>query len=196
MDQGVPLVSRPVLFKFDAKNCVMVVNPRWREIARRMFKDGEDYALEEKLERSSAQHKFYFVSIKNAFTNLNKETLDLLKTPNHLRQWALITTGWYDERQVGGLSLAQAKRMAVIVAALLRSNTDDDYVEIIVRRNRDESDRLDGTANLIVRTPKSQSRDAMDRETFKKSCEDVLDVLAGAINVTRRELEDSGKTTI
>lgn len=196
MDQGVPLVSRPVLFKFDAKNCVMVVNPRWREIARRMFKDGEDYALEEKLERSSAQHKFYFVSIKNAFTNLNKETLDLLKTPNHLRQWALIATGWYDERQVGGLSLAQAKRMAVTVAALLRSNTDDDYVEIIVRRNRDESDRLDGTANLIVRTPKSQSRDAMDRETFKKSCEDVLDVLAGAINVTRRELEDSGKTTI
>ena len=62
----------------------------------------------------------------------------------------------------------------------------DDYAEIKVIKH-------DGVWFLRIREAKSQSRASMGKEDFEKSKRDVLDVLAGTIDVTRKQLEDAGK---
>jgi hypothetical protein len=140
--------------------------------AARDFKPGEAYTLEVREDRSPHMHRHYFAAIAEAFANLDERVTNRLKTPEHLRKWALIETGHYDETITDCGSHEVALRMAAF------TRRKDDYSEIIVRGNL-----------LCERTAKSQSVRVMNKEDFKQSSRDVLDLLSDMINVNRTALE-------
>lgn len=184
------MVFRACLFRWNAADQTMRLEPRFARIAEAQFKDGETYPLEVKEQRSSQEHRHYFAVINNAFDNISdEETLSVLSTPNKLRQWALICSGWCDVTVFGPMPYRTALNCAQRAAENFRRY--DDYVEITVHRNRDDDGNLDGTANVVIKIAKSQSRVAMDKENFRASKRDVLDILAGQIHVKRKDLEKS-----
>lgn len=174
---------RTVLFKWDAREGVMRVAPRFGNVARAQFVDGEEYPLEVREQRSSKSHAFYFASVNAAWKNLRGQTAEILSTPNHLRGWALVQAGWHDQHIVEAPSKDDAMRMAVFARALAR---DEGYVEIKVIQH-------EGQWYVRSRTPKSQSRASMNKDEFQQSSRDVLDILSGTIEVTRKTLEREGR---
>ena len=149
--------------------------------AEKAFVPFETYNLEAREERSSAEHGHYFAAVAEAFDNLSEQNSERLRTPNHLRKWALIETGWFDEKVTDCGSQEIALRMAAFTRGL-EANHHQDYCEIIVR----------GPA-LVVRTAKSQSQKAMGKDVFRASKKDVLDLLADMVGVNRTLLERYAK---
>jgi len=174
---------RPVLATWDSKEGALRVLPRFRNVAGAQFSDGEEYPIEVREHRSSKSHAFFFTSVNAAWRNLRGETAEILSTPNHLRGWALVQSGWHDQHIVEAPSKDDAMKMAMFARALAR---DEGYVEIKVIKH-------DGQWFVRSRTPRSQSRASMNKEEFQKSSRDVLDVLSGAIEVTRKQLEREGR---
>jgi len=186
------MTFRPVLFTWDAKEEVMRLVPRFRRVAQGQFVDSEEYPLEVKEQRSSKDHAHFFASVGNAFDHItDAETLEILSTPNKLRQWALIQTGWCDVTIFGPLPKRAAIKSARMAATNFRAQ--DDYVEISMRPSHDEeTGEINGWA-VVIKNAKSQSRASMDKEAFRASKIAVLEVLSGHIEVKRRDLERSGK---
>lgn len=145
--------------------------------AEKQFMPFETYTLEVREERSSAEHNHYFAAVSDAFQNLSDEVTDRIRTANHLRKWALIATGWFNEKITDCGSHEVALRMAAFTR-VLESGHPGEYCEIIVR----------GPA-LVVRTAKSQSMREMNKEDFRKSKQDVLNLLSDMIGVNRTLLE-------
>ena len=140
--------------------------------AARQFKPGETRILEVREERSGAAHRHYFAAVSEAFQNLDERCTERLKTPDHLRKWALIETGFYDEVITDCGSHEVALRMAAFSRAI------DDYAEIRVRGNL-----------LSIRRAKSQKVTEMDKEHFKRSSDAVLDLLSDMLHVSRTVLK-------
>lgn len=188
---------RPILATWNDLDLTFKVAPRYGRVAREQFADGEEYPLEVVEHRSSTEHNHYFASVKNAWDNINDpETINLLGGPNGLRHWALIQTGWCHTTPIGPMSKAAAIKGAHGAAENFRlwadgstaSKHGGSYIEVVIRP-------VDGGWVVIVKTPMSQSRAAMKKEAFRHSKRDVLEVLAGQIQVKRRELEQSAKDT-
>ena len=189
------MTFRPVLATWNDADLSFKVVARFGRLARSQFSNGEDYPLEVVEHRSSAEHNHYFAAIKNAWDNVNdEETIRLLGGPNGLRHWALIQTGWCYTVPIGPMSKAAAIKGAHGAADNFRRWSDEmnsskqggSYVEVVIRP-------VDGGWVVIVKTPMSQSRAAMKKEPFRDSKKAVLELLAGQIQVKRRELEQSGK---
>lgn len=173
------MTGAPIKFVWNGE--AMVPARGYAARAEKQFVPFEAYTLEVREERSSAEHGHYFAAIADAYANLSDEVTDRLRTPDHLRKWALIETGWFDETVTDCATQEVALRMAAFTNTIERSNRQD-YCEIIVR----------GPA-LVVRVAKSQSRKAMDKESFRKSKNDVLDLLSDMVGVNRTLLERYAK---
>ncbi len=178
---------RPVVFVWNAREGVMRVAARFGNVARAQFRDGEEYPLYVREHRSSKSHAFFFASVKNAHDNLSAENTEILQTPEHLRKWALIVSGWYDETLVDAGEGKYGRRRAIQMAGFARKL--DDFAEIKVIKHGENW-------FLRVRVAKSQSLSSMDKEEFKKSSRDVLDVLSGTIEVRRADLEKIGRESV
>jgi|SRR6185369_4843478 len=140
--------------------------------AQRQFKMGNNYMLEVREPRSGAAHRHYFAAIGDAFPNLDDRCTERLKTPEHLRKWALIETGFYDEVITDCGSHEVALRMAAFSRAI------DDYAEIRVRGNL-----------LSIRRAKSQKVTEMDAAHFKASSDAVLELLSDMLHVSKTVLK-------
>jgi hypothetical protein len=152
--------------------CLFPARP---EAAERMFEINGRYHLETHFERSSARHRAYFASINEAWHNLPLSAQDELPSPEHLRKYALIKTGWRDERRL----VVGSEKEAVRVAAFIRPM--DSFAIVLPQAHQ-----------VLVWTARSQSYRAMNREDFNASMDDVLDYIAGLIGVSRVELEHEG----
>lgn len=161
-------MTDPLWWRFNG--AVMV--PMRPELAERQFRPDGRYLLEAHHERSYQRHKAYFASLHEAWSSL---AVDDFPTAEHLRKFALIRTGYYDERVLVCDTAAQAERVAAFVRPM------DEFAIVI----RDD--------NLIrVETAKSQSYKAMGRDAFNASMEDVLNYVANLIGVRREELDAQG----
>lgn len=152
--------------------------------AEKEFVPFETYDMEAVTPRSLKEHNHYMASVAEAFDNLDERLSERFRRPSHLRKWALIDTGWYDEQVTDCGSHEVALRMAAFTRTV-EGNHPDDYCEIIVR----------GPA-LVVRTAKSQKMNGvgrMSKEDFRASSKDVLDRLADMVGVNRTLLERYGK---
>jgi hypothetical protein len=147
--------------------------PQRPELAERQFVPDHKYLLEAHHERSHQRHKAYFASLHEAWSSLGS---DQWPTSEHLRKWALIKTGWRDERVFACDSSAQAERMAVWLRPF------DTFAVIAV----------DG---LLVRvwTAVSQSYKTMARDDFNQSMEDVLTEVAALLGVPTDILKAQGE---
>lgn len=162
-------MTDPLWFRWNG----VALLPARPELAERQFRPDGHYLMEAHHERSYQRHKAYFASLHEAWQSLRT---DEFATPEALRKWALIKTGWYDERTI----VCDSPEMAERVAAFIRPI--DEYHIISV----------DG---LVVRqwVAKSQSYKAMGRDAFNRSMEDVLDYVAGLVGVAAEELRAQGE---
>jgi hypothetical protein len=143
--------------------------------AAQFFLDGR-YLLEAHHERSHARHKAYFAAIASAWHSLPEETANRHPSPEHLRKYALIRTGWAQERTYVAGSAHEAQRIEAFIEPF------DSYA-IIAREGH------------VVRvwTARSQSYKAMGRDDFNRSMDDVLSFIADQIGVSRATLEEQGE---
>jgi hypothetical protein len=163
---------RPVLFKWD--DDVMIPEPRLLALCRRQFVVDQTYPLEVVQPRNMASHRGYFASLHEAWLNLAEEHTERFKTSEHLRAWALVTTGWCKETDYPCDSIEEA----MFVAKIIRARS---AYAIIGRKG-----------NVVkVFDPRSQAvygPDAMSAEDFKVSKQQVLDLVATMARTTRGEL--------
>lgn len=162
----------PIPFRWDGES--MTPRPGYARRADQCFVIGQDYVLAPVEERSLASHNHFFASIAEAWKNLPPEGAERFPTADHLRKYALIKTGFHEERSIVCGSKAEAPRVAAFLKPI------DDYAVITVR-----------DAVVTVYTAKSQSAKAMGKEAFQASKDAVLDFVAGLIGVTPDELQNA-----
>jgi hypothetical protein len=168
------MATAPLAYEWDGeafkplRHCV--------KMADKEFVIGEVYRLAIYEERSVSTHNHEFAWLKEAWQNLPEGIADLYPTPEHLRKRALIEAGIYDEDVIDAGSNAAALR----VASYLRGK--DDFSLVIVRG-----------PIVVVRTAKSQSRRAMNRQEFQASKSAIMEVVAHLVGVSPSSLERAGR---
>lgn len=151
--------------------------PRCQAECDRRYIVGRIYRLMEWEDRSPASHSHQFAWLHEAWANLPEDLRDLYPTAEHLRKRALIQAGFYDEEIIDTGSATAALRVGAFV------HKSDEFAVVILRGPL-----------VIVRSAKSQSHRSMDRATFQRSKDAVLEIVAGLIGVTPAELQaNTGK---
>jgi hypothetical protein len=154
----------PMIYEWDGH--AMVPLRRFDNLAAAHFTIGELYKLEQIEDRSRVSHNHFFAVLHEAWINLPEEMAERWPTEDHLRKWALIKTGYADQRQHVCSSHAQAVRTAAFIGPM-------DSFAIITVTN----------CVLTVWTAQSQSMKAMGKKEFQASKTAVLDYIAGLIDV-------------
>ena len=150
--------------------------PLQPDLAEAQFTPDGRYLLEVHHQRSYAQHRAYFASLKEAWRQLSPS--EEYPTEEHLRKKALIATGFRDERYFAAGNETVAQRMAAWLKPF------DEYAVIEVRG-----------AVVRVWTAQSQSYKAMGREKFQRSMDAVLNYAANLIECTKEQLLAAGELT-
>jgi hypothetical protein len=135
---------------------------------------GQRYVIECAEERSWKAHRRYFALVREAWLNLPEDKARQFPSPKALRKRALIKCGFRNTRSIVCGSKAEALRLSAFISE------GDPYAVILV----------DG-ATVISHTARSQRGRAMDRDTFKRSSEAVLELLAEMIGVEQGALESA-----
>lgn len=158
---------QPIKFRWDGE-AMAPLDPR---AADREYAIGETYPLVVYEGRSQASHDHFFAALHDAWLNLPEAATERFPTKDHLRKYALIKTGYRDERSLACSSKAEALRVAAFV------RPQDDFAVVIV------------SGSLVtVYTAKSQSKKAMGKAVFQQSKDAVLTYVAGLIGATPEQL--------
>lgn len=148
---------------------------RFRKWCDASFVVGQRYQLATIEERSEKAHRAYFATIREGWLNLPEDQAERFPTPETLRKFALIKSGFADQRQIVCHSAAEAQRVAAFVRPF------DEYAVVTARG-----------AVVTVYTAKSQSFRAMDKKDFAASQQAVREFIAALINVKPDKLERAG----
>lgn len=148
------------MIAFEWDGIAMIPLRKFQTLCDNEFVVGEKYTLEAKDMRSIASHNQYFAAIKEYWLNLPESISDNHVSPEHLRKFALIKCGYYDQTSIVVGTKADAGRVAAYIRAL------DDFAIVTVHE-----------CEVRRYTAKSQSRKAMGGKVFQKSKADVLDYL-------------------
>lgn len=151
-----------MLFRWDGD--AMAVEPRFRKAADAAYTVGEVYRLEVQEQRSLVSHNHYFATLNDIWLSLPEEYGDRIPSTEHMRKFALIRTGYRDERSIVCASKAEAARVAAFMKPM------DDFALIVVNE-----------ATVTVYTAKSQSHKAMGFKVFQQSKEAVLGYCQGLV---------------
>lgn len=155
-------VPPPLAFAWDGEAMI----PRAPRLADKAFVVGEVYRLVVHEERSLSSHNHEFAWLNEAWKNLPEDFAEQYPSAEHLRKRALIDAGFYDEQIVDAGSNAAAIRVASAFKAR------EEFSLVIVRG-----------ALVVIRTAKSQSRRAMDKQEFQRSKDAILETVANLIGV-------------
>jgi len=167
--------ATPVLMRWTDDEVLKPVGPHWESVAARQFTIGENYRIVPVIDRSEASHRHFFAALHESWLNLPETVAASFPSEDHLRKYALIKAGYANSREFVAGSKAEALRLA----AFMRSF--DEYAVVTVLG-----------AVVTVYTAKSQSAHAMDKETFQKSKQDCLDIVAAMIGVSSTDLAREG----
>lgn len=132
---------------------------------------GARYMVEPQEPRSEVSHRHFFASINDAWSNLPDAAAERFASPEALRKFALIASGFRDERSIAFASKADAERAAAFIKPL------DDFALVTVN-----------DAVVTVWTAQSQSTRAMGKDRFQESKTAVLDYIASLIGHTGESL--------
>lgn len=141
-------------------------------VAKTHFGEGEIVTLAVWEERSEATHRHEFAWLREAWMNLPDGLAEEYPSPEHLRKRALIATGWCHVRDYPCASKAEAERLR----ATLRRELDD--YTVVVRQ---------GDVVRVCRA-KSQARSKMAKDKFQQSKTDILNYVAGLLEVSPDQL--------
>ena len=144
--------------------------------ADRQYVVGESYTLAEEKQRSTATHNHEFAFVAEAWSNLPERYAGepWAKSPEHLRKYALIRTGFAHAQMYPCKFKAEARRLAAIIA-------DMNEFALVLTDGR----------TVTRYTAMSQSRKAMDAAEFQRSKTAILEYLAELIDVEPAALEQA-----
>lgn len=163
----------PIRFQWDGESMVPASQPMARRCDEQ-YVVGAHYMLEAVEERSGRSHRHYFASINEVWQNLPDEIAERFPTAEHLRKYALIRTGYRDERSITCSSKAEAQRVASYV------RPSDEFSVVTVHE-----------ATVTTYTAQSQNTRAMGKKRFQESKDKVLDYLSGLIGSTREDVQQN-----
>ncbi len=151
---------------------VFIPEDRLKAYCDDAFGEGEIVTFERAEEVSAASRGHYHACVSEAWKNLPEQD-ERFPTPDALRKWALIKGSYCTDMSVVCDSPEQAQTVA--------SFTGNAEGTIIVVRG-----------NVVKKyTAKSQSAASMGKDEFQRSKNDVLDIIAELIAVTRKRLEQN-----
>jgi hypothetical protein len=159
----------PLVWRWDGR--VMVPLLRFEREAERRYAVNETYRMEVQEMQSAVSRGHYFVVVEEAWKNLPEHVAERWPTKDHLRKWALIRAGYYEETSIVLATKAEAIRVAAAIRPL------DDYRLVTVR-----------DAVVTIYTAKSQSLKAMGKEQFQASKDAVIGVLSELLGVEADQL--------
>jgi len=156
-------------------NVLRPTTPFWARKAQKELVAGEVYHMEDRPERSSNSHRSYFARINEIWSSLPDHLADRFTSPDALRRYALIATGWHDSQSMPCPSQEAAQKFAAFIRPI------DAFALVTV---------TDCVVNVY--RAKSQSMKAMGKVDFQASKTAVLDFLSDLIGTTAQELEKVG----
>lgn len=168
-------MTRPLPMQWDGE--VMRPTKGFATLADKEFVVGEVYTLAEvDAGRSMKSHRHYFAAVYDAWLNLPEREAERFATPDALRKYALIRSGYCSLTELVASSRAEAVRIAAFVQSA------DPYSLVVVK-------------NTVVQRFTAQSQDvrSMGKKVFAESKEAVLGVLAGMIEVSKEQLLFAGQ---
>lgn len=161
-----------LLMEWDGES-LAPANQAWAGRADKALVVGQRYFVTEVSQRSKTSHDHFFAMVGEVFKSLPEHLAERFSSPDHLRAYALIKTGYYVERAF----IASSKAEAVRVAHFLR-NGGQQFAVISIADNV-----------VIERVAQSQSYATMGKKKFQESKDKVLDFLADLIGVETPELQ-------
>ncbi len=161
----------PVLFVWEGDNMVPA-GQHWAKLADQHYVIGERYRLVPYHDRSIASHNHYFAVIGEAWANLPDDLHDRFPSPEHLRKYALVRTGYADST----VMVLETPEQARQVGAFIRPA--DEFGILVVK---------DNTLTRFV--AQSQSRKAMGKAKFAESKNAVLGFIASMLGTDVAALE-------
>lgn len=163
----------PVYLRYQGEGQFEPVNKRQATECDKRFVIGEAYPMDEAYQRSVKTHGHQFAFVHDAWVNLPEEyaRAPFAASPEHLRKFALISTGWCDTQAYVCSSHAEALRWAANIKPL------DEFSIVTVK-----------ASTVLRHTAKSQSMRAMGRDDFKASKDAIMDWIEDLISVPRGTL--------
>lgn len=165
----------PVAFIWSGRE--MVPLDRFRPLANRQFRAGQEYALIPHRPRSDKAQGLYFASLLVAWENLPERYDGRFPSAEHLRKWSLVQEGFADEHVQVCQSEEQARSFGVLCREL------DSYAVIHVSGDV-----------LTIWTAQSQDRHHMAAYVFNESMQKVLERVAHMIGLSVDELTENAKS--
>lgn len=156
-------------FQWDALEGVL--RPRYPQRTASHLEDGKLYLMAVQKPRNMDAHRAYFAAVHEAWMNLPEQIAHRFPSSEHLRKWALIHTGYYNEEQMVCDTEEDAKRMGTFIRRM------DRFAVITVKGNV-----------ISSYTAQSQSHEHMEADEFYKSKQDVLDFIAAKIGIEPQKL--------
>jgi len=167
-------MNRPVPIQVMWQDGVFVPSDRQMDYCRKEFGEGEVITFERNEERSAATHRHQFAWLREAWLNLPEDIAKHHASPEALRKWALIETGFYHEE----LSVWDSEKDAITAASFMRRF--DQYSVVNVK------------GNVVQRlTAMSQSTRAMGKDKFQASKQAILELISGLLEVAPEQLRES-----
>jgi len=150
--------SAPIIAEWDGESLVPV--RQFEKYCDVNFIVGERYRVTLQEERSANSHNHYFAVLTELWHSLPEAYDGRFPTMDHLRKYALIRTGYRDDRSIVCASKAEAQRVAAFI------NPMDGFALVATQE-----------AAVHVYTAQSQSLKAMGRKEFQESKQAVLDYI-------------------
>lgn len=119
--------------------------------------------------RSKASHDHFFVCINQAWKNLPEDLGDEFPSPEHLRKWALIKSGFCTRTTILCANAEEAAKLAAKTAQMDRYS----LVEIA-----EDSSPLKRRRVVTIWTADSQRKDEMGRKIFQEAKDRALHVVS------------------
>ena len=167
----------PIRCIFDG-NAFTPDGQHWLGLAQKHFGAGEVIKLVQHEERSGASHNHYFACVADAHANLPDELAIQFPSPDHLRRFALISTGFCTSHILTLDTPEEARKVATFMVPL------DDFGVISLKG-----------CTVTKFVAQSQSKKSMNKAVFRASKEAVLGFLATMVGTTKEALtENTGKS--
>lgn len=164
----------PVLMQATDDGALIPCGRFHAERAMQQYEPGRRYSMAPVEDRSTASHGHQFAWLREAWQSLPEKYAaePWAQSPEHLRKYALIRTGYCDTRTYAVGSNAAALRVALMARDL------NEYALASVEGS-----------TVHVFTAHSQSYRAMGKERFQASKDAILTFIAGLLEVDPATLE-------
>lgn len=162
--------NRAVVFVWTEQG-TMVPLPRFRRLCDELYAVHQEYPLQVLENRNMSSHNHYFAALAEGHANLAEEFDNKYPTSEHLRAWALVEAGFYDERTYELDTPADARKLAILL------RTKEPFSRITVTGSK-----------VIEKAPKSQATNAMKKQEFEDSKAAVLAIVAAMARTTPAQL--------